>query len=339
MSIGVIFKITDLLALGASWQPIVTIFLSSMPTALAFAIPISALVASLLVFGRLSSDHEITAMKACGISQWQIISSTLLVSIVLASICLYINNEIAPRSHYKRRQATAKLVIESPVDILEEGRYIHDFNGMTIYVGKKSGDQLRNIRICDTTQDNSRRQIHAKTGSISINTNQTDIVINLFAVRIDPFTRNRPGAGFCDTLSITLPDTLKRNSYRPTRKDMTIFDLWHNITNITTAFPDIYGKESKRLRMVFMVELNKRLALSLSCISFVLLGAPLGIRSRRRESSIGIAISLALAFGFYIFILIAESLAVHYLMRPDLIVLFPVFVFTGLGTFLIRRVN
>ena len=339
MSIGIIFKITDLLARGVSWKPMLNIFLYSMPAALAFAIPVSVLVASLLVFGQLSSDSEITAMKACGLSHWQIISRPLLISTALTALCLYINNEIAPASHFARRSATARLAMESPMDILEEGRFIHDFNNLTIYVEKKQGKQLSNIRICDTTEKGFRRHIHAKTGTIGVSSNNTDMEIRLSDVRIDPFAQDRPGAGFCKHLTMTIPNALNRNEYRKSRKDLTMAELWHGIGNVSSSFPNVYGEEALRLRMVLLVELNKRLSLSFACIAFVLLGSALGIKSHRKESSIGILISLVLMFVFYIFIIVAESMATNFRIRPDLIVLMPVFLFGILGFFLIRRVN
>ncbi len=54
-------------------------------------------------------------------------------------------------------------------------------------------------------------------------------------------------------------------------------------------------------RTSLMVEASTRLALSFSCFAFVLLGAALGIRIHRRESSIGMALSLVLVFIFYFF--------------------------------------
>ncbi|NIQ74338.1 MAG: LptF/LptG family permease, partial [Gammaproteobacteria bacterium] len=70
MSIGIVFKVTDLLAQGVAWKPMVRILFFGFPQAFALAIPVSTLTACLLLFGRLSADGEITAMKANGVSVW-----------------------------------------------------------------------------------------------------------------------------------------------------------------------------------------------------------------------------------------------------------------------------
>jgi len=336
MCIGVLFKITDLLAMGASWRPILRIFLAGMPSALAFAIPISSLVASLLVFGRLSSDHEISAMKSCGFSHWQIAAWPLILSALLTALCLFINNEVGPRSHFARRAATAQLAMR-PVDLLEEGQFIHDFSGLAIWVGRKSGNEVRDIRICNTSDPEFRQQIRAKTGAIGVSTNGTDLLIKLHDVKVDPLMKGRPGAGFCDHYTVTIENAFRRRKYKPSRKDMTFLQLLQGIRDPMSVSTSVYGDEAERLRMVLAVEMNKRVSLSLSCFAFVLLGIPLGIKSHRKESSIGIAISLILAFAFYLFIIVAESMSGQYTFRPDLIVLFPILLFSIIGLWLVAR--
>ena len=90
MSLAIAFKVTDLLARGVSGKLLLELLIHGIPPAMAFSIPMSVLTTCLLVFGRLSADGEITAMKASGVSTWQIISPLLHVSIFLTLICLYI---------------------------------------------------------------------------------------------------------------------------------------------------------------------------------------------------------------------------------------------------------
>ena len=97
--------------------------------------------------------------------------------------------------------------------------------------------------------------------------------------------------------------------------------------------------ETQRAQWVskLRVELSKRIALSLATFCFVLLGAPLGIRAHRRESSIGIAISLGVAMLFYLCLLLAESLTRSPHLRPEWIMLLPVILSLVMGSVLIAR--
>jgi len=92
-------------------------------------------------------------------------------------------------------------------------------------------------------------------------------------------------------------------------------------------------------RMSLMVEVSTRLALSLSCYAFVLLGAALGMKIHRKESSIGIAVSLLLVFIFYFFIIIADAMVNHPEFQPHLIVWIPFVASEIIGYVLIKRAD
>ena len=95
LCLGVIFKANDLLARGVSWIAIVRFTIYGVPEILSMTIPVSVMTTCLLMFGRLSSDGEITAMRASGISMSQIASRPLFLAFLLSVVCLYNNMELA----------------------------------------------------------------------------------------------------------------------------------------------------------------------------------------------------------------------------------------------------
>ena len=339
MCIGVVFKAADLLSRGVPWAPVMQAILCGIPAALAFSIPISALTSVLLVFGRLSSDGEIMAMRVCGISLWRIASGPLTLSVALAALCLYLNNDLAPRGHFYQRSLTTDLDIESSVDLLDEGRFIQDMPGLTIYIGKRDGRQIRDVRIYDTRTEGLTREIRAKSGILHSNTNGIALLIELFQVRVDPLSIEHQGPVFCEKWSLTIPKVPRRRRSREREKDTVFGKLLDSAVNARAYYPKLSPDDLARHRMTLVVELNKRLVLSVCCISFVLLGIPLGIKAHRKESSIGVALSLFLVFNFYLFVIIAEAMTEHPGLRPDIIVWFPVILSFWLGVRLMRRVN
>ena len=66
----------DIMARGLPVGIVGRFFLYNIPYSFAFSIPISALFSTLLIFGRMSADSEISAMKSSGLSMWQIASAT-----------------------------------------------------------------------------------------------------------------------------------------------------------------------------------------------------------------------------------------------------------------------
>lgn len=339
MSIGLLFKITDLLARGVAGGLILRILMTGIPAALIFAIPISVLTSCLLVFGRLSADGEVTAMRVSGVSVWAIVSRPLFVSLLFTAICLYLNNDLAPRSHYARRRYIGELGLQSPLELLEEGRFIQDFAGMTVYVGGRKGKEISSIRIYDQRTEGVRREIVAESGTVEVSTNGTDLLLHLRDVRVDPISRDQPGVAYADRYTATIEDALKQRTYGKTEPDMTMAELVEGVRHTAIYFPNLNREDLAKEQMSLAVELNKRLALSFACIAFVLLGVPLGIKAHRKESSVGIAISLGVVFCFYLFILVTESLASRPELRPDFIVWLPVLICVTLGSILIERAN
>ena len=339
MCLGVVFKITDLLARGVSWRPIAQVLIHAVPPALAFSIPVSALTSSLLVFGRLSADGEIMAMRACGIALWQIMVGPLLVALLMTVVCIFVNNEISPRSHYARRLAVARLGTESALELIDEGRFIHDFPGLTVHVGRRSGARLTDVRVFDERTRGVRREIRAKSGRIVSTTNRADLAVELYDVRVDPFSDDRPGAAFCRRYTVLVRDVLKSRRPRKRQKDLTVGELLDGVRQAVFRYPHLPRDEMRTHRMTLAVELNKRFALAASCFTFVLLGIPLGVKAHRRESSLGVAMSMFLVFSFYLFIIVAESFAQHPMIRADVIVWLPVLISTWLGVILIERSN
>jgi len=339
MSLGVLFKVTNLIARGAPWKPIIEVFGYSMPYALSLAIPVSTLLAALLVFGRLSADGEINAMRACGFSSWQIIAAPLTIGAVLSALCIYINNNVVPRGHMAQRMALTRIGLETPLQLIEEGRFVQDFEGITIFVGRKNGAQLSDIRIYDMRTRGINREIRAKTGTVAPGTNRNEIVLSLRDVYIDPVSDDRPWAAEASEYTMRISCGAEEKTYHRKEDDLSWGELVRYIRNVAEFNPLLANRDVSVPRMILAVELNKRLVLALSCIGFVLIGSPLGIKAHRKESSIGVAISIFLLFNFFLFIIIAESLTKHPSLRPDLMIWMPVLLSFGLGIRFLRRMG
>ena len=89
----------------------------------------------------------------------------------------------------------------------------------------------------------------------------------------------------------------------------------------------------------YVVRAHRQWATSFSCLAFAMLAIPFGIRSHRRETSVGIAWALALAFAYYFLVIVAEALANRPQFFPEIIVWLPNFIFQTLGIALLYRIR
>ena len=345
MCLGVVVRAIDLMSKGVSGIFILKIFAYNIPFILSFTIPMSVLTAVLLLFGRLSVDGEVTAMKACGLSIWQIVAPVVLLSIVLSVVCVFISSSVAPNSKYAQRNVLMKLGMEEPVNLLEEGRFVRDFPGLMVYVGKKDRRQVTDVVVYEMGDKGVKRNVRAKSGVMKADNENKRILIDLYDVRIDQLEDGKNGEPASTRyiqaehypVKLDFSRMIKKERTHKKNSDMTYIELIRAIRDVRGAYPDLQVEDLLKQRMSMVVESNKRLALSLSCFAFTLLGIPLGIKSHRKESSIGVGISLFLVFIFYFFIILANSLVGHPEYRPDMIVWIPVVFAEIFGFYLLYR--
>ena len=345
MYVGATVQAIDYMSRGISGPLILRIFALNVPFTLSFVIPISVLTTVLLQFGRLSADGEITALKACGVSLWQMAAPIVFGAVLLSGFCLFINAEVAPRSHYLRYKMLRELGEVDPLALLEEGRFTADFPGVKIYVGKKSGARLDDVVLFQFAETGARAEVRAQSGRVQCDFDRQTMDIVLEHVRLTEYDKNAPDdlakartlTAESYPVTLDLRKLLKKGKFNKKPASLSLGELVRAIRDIRQTFPDIQEQGVPRMRLKLAVEANKRLALALSCFSFAVLGIPLGIRAHRKESSIGIGLALVLLFVYYLFIIVADSLLDRPAWRPDLIPWIPVLGGQLLGGFLLYR--
>jgi len=348
-TIGAIYKAIDIMARGISIGVVGRFFLYNIPYSLAFSIPISALFSTLLIFGRLSSDSEISAMKSSGLSMWQIAAPIVLISLVLVGICLYNNFVVYPSTTYANRKLIKGMGVEDPIKLLEEGRFIREFPGYMIYVGKKNKNRVRDLVVYEVDKETGEvtGSIRAGSGIMTADKEKAELKIDLFDVRIEIPDPDAPGDSSKTRyvnarnypIRLNFNELLGNKDIYKKRKNMTIFELAYHIRNAETENVQLSEHDRRIILGRYLVEANQRICLALSPFMFVLIAIPLGITSHRKESSIGLVMSLGIMFIYYLFIIISDTFDSNPHLYPWLIPWIPI-VFGQLGGFLLlRRAN
>lgn len=346
MTVGALVKAVDLMSRGISPMLIVKFFFLNIPYILSFSMPISTLFAALLLFGRLSMDSEISAVKSCGVSLWRLTAPLILLSVLFSAICVYINCEVSPAAKYANRELLRTAGVEAPINLLEEGRFIREFPGLMIYVGKKNGNVVKDVVAYELDKKGGiKRSVRAKRGDISADNTNRLLTVKLYDVRIeipdtkDPYDVSKTTYVNAEYYPIKL-DFNKVLKGKPTvmkRGQMKMEQLIDSIRNVDRDYPMLSAADQLIQKTRLIVEANQRISVAVGCFSFMLIGIPLGVKSHRKETSIGMVLSLAIVFAYYLFIVVAKSLANHPALHPNLILWVPLIVAQLFGLWMIKR--
>ena len=331
LTIGLLVQIVELIIDGVEMSLVGEFCLVSFPETLQWSMPLSLLVSSILVFSRLSADSEIAAMRACGINLLTVMRWPVLFGLACTLLGVYINNEIVPRGHEIRRSLKTKVSVGAGLNVLEPGRVIEEFPNVKMYFSRKEGDVLHDLVALDCSNPKFDRLVTAHKAHVS--QEGQDVILVLDRMRVEPLDEKNPSMSRAMRLSHTIDDAIRQAKYNRKMKDFRLFEMVDHVSRLNATMESVRRDESAgkdgRKAMLKKVksecsaakfELNKRFVFAMAALCFVLVGIPLGIRSHRKESSIGMALALLVSLGFYLVAIISDSCKKNYDMHPEILV-------------------
>ncbi len=173
---------------------ILEIFGLNLAWMLALSIPMAVLVSSLMAFGRLSADNEITAIKSSGTSLYVIISPTLLAAMVLAMGLVAFNNRVLPEFNHRARTLMSDISKKRPTLTFKAGIFIDEFPGYNILIKKvdERRSQLEGITIYDQRGSQSPTTVVAKKGALQFSPDGNTLRLDLYDGEIHELDQNDP---------------------------------------------------------------------------------------------------------------------------------------------------
>lgn len=289
-----IFDFVDLfLNKGVRFVTILKLLSLILPSIFSLTIPMGFLLGSLLTFGRLSEDGEITALRASGQHMVRLFWPPLFVALIISTGLVYFNAEITPRAQNSFRQLYREVLKQNPLVQLEEKTFLKITN-FRIYVhsiNKKTG-LLKGIHIYRLEEKAPPTRIHAREGYAQ--THENRIVFQLFDGTIQQIDQEEPARTTVSSFKkydIQIPF---KNSSQTTRK---------NIRSMKTSeiIREIASYRSQNLPTTYLeTEYHLRNAISFAPFAFCLIGMMLGIKLERGGKSIGFGMSLFIIFIYYL---------------------------------------
>ena len=144
---------------------------------IALSVPMSLLISSVMTFGRMAQQNEITALKSAGVNLYNIIKPAILFgSLIGIGLCLF-NNFILPEMNYNARLLARDIYKKKPELSIEPGYFVDMIPQYTMIVKEMDGKDFKDVKIFSKNQKSEQTTIYANQGSLSSDGNM--ITINL----------------------------------------------------------------------------------------------------------------------------------------------------------------
>jgi lipopolysaccharide export system permease protein len=188
-------KFGALVGKGLPWGVIAEVFALSIPFIVAMTLPMAVLLAVLYAFSHLAADNEITAMRASGISVYQVLVPVMAWGVFMSAFNFAFVDQVLPRSNARLRNLLIDIGRKKPTFELREqvinevppSQYFLRANRIDAATGR-----LREVTIYDVGNDASRRIIYADSGLMAYAEGQTDLSLHLFDGSIHQYRPSEP---------------------------------------------------------------------------------------------------------------------------------------------------
>jgi len=336
-----IFRILKLIELvvtrGVPLVQMGKLFALILPTFLELTVPMGLLLAVFVGLGRLSSDQELTALKASGISPLQILWPLGAVALITAVITLLLTTVARPAANLALKKELYKIAKTRIATALREKVFNDDFPKVLIYVEEvvPPGNTVQGVLIVDRREAAREDIILGRVGLIVSDDVSNTLGLKLFDGSV--YERSKSRSGFSQTrFNIydfkldfdELIGPVKKKERGP--KEMSLGRLIHTARlkqeEGTNAVPE-------------MMELHQRISFAFAPLVLCLLGVSSVMvpKSSRATRSWGLALCLLWFVVYYILLSLGKALGEKEMLPPALALWLPNVVVGGIAVHFFRK--
>ena len=381
-------SIDKFLGKGLSISLLIEFIFLNMAWILALAVPMAVLISTLMAFGRLSSDNEITALKSSGTDFLKLLKPAFCFGIFVTALMIIFNNYYLPDMNHKARLLSSDFSRKRPDIEFDVGYFIDALPNNNIFLTGRKDTLFTDIIIFNKSSDVQQRTITAKEGSIKtlkdgfllnlyngtihelstekdeyriIDYDQYNIVIPVENMTLNRrnstirgdremnYTMMRDKIEFFNKKLDLINERIHSRIIKELKIDTTIENLSKKqILSIIEVFetnkldslkknnPTLLSEFNHRMKNLkrglqsdfslinsynksintYKVELHKKISIPFACIIFIIIGAPLGIMSRKGALGASVSISLLFFIIYWAFLIGGEEFADRGLLNP-----------------------
>jgi LPS export ABC transporter permease LptF/LPS export ABC transporter permease LptG len=324
---------------SGSPRRVAELFALVLPQALPYSIPLGVLVATLITLSRMSSDGEITAMRAAGVSGRRVAPPILafgfLMMLVAAAASLWLTPwSIRERIKIQNQLISGQLTAEVQARVFQE-----QFPNSILYISdmpSSANTRWHRIFLFDITPSNDRGdspRLTLATDAIAVpDAAQNRIQLSLSNASTYDVSKDSSEYGVSSAPAHDIILQAKPNDPLPSRPvaEMDTGPLYK------LAYSNLADRERT---LEARIELHQRLALPFACMLLALTGIPLGVGSRRAGKSSAYVLTVALALLYFTGLINAINFGRQGTIPAGLAAWIPNLAFAVLGFSLLTRLE
>jgi len=174
--------VDQLVGKGLSAWVIGELIMLSLSWMVVLAVPMAVLVATLMAFGKLSSQNEITAMKASGMSLYRMMAPVVAVSVLVTYLLLEFNNNVLPEANHRFKVLMIDIRRIKPTLAIVQGLFSQDIQGYSILARRtfEQSNDLEGVTIYDYTDPTTNVVVTGERGRVSFTPDYRKLIMDLY---------------------------------------------------------------------------------------------------------------------------------------------------------------
>ena len=177
-----LMKFADrLVGKGLDTWIIIQLIVYNLSWMIVLVVPMATLVSTLMAFGNLSQNNEITIMKSSGISLYRMMLAPFIASIVIGYLLFLFNDDVLPDANHQAKLLMQDISRKKPTLSLEPGFFSQEVSNYAILVRKinEKTNDLEEVVIYDYTNPAKINVVTAHHGHIYFSPDQSKLIMDL----------------------------------------------------------------------------------------------------------------------------------------------------------------
>jgi lipopolysaccharide export system permease protein len=175
--------IDDLAGKGLDWTIIAELIVYASARLVPMALPLAVLLSSIMTFGNLGENFELTAIKSAGISLQRFMAPLIYLIIIISIAAFFYSDNVIPYTNLKTGALIYDVKHQRPELQIKEGIFYNGIEGYSIKIAKKNHktNLLQNIMVYDHKNNKENLKVTvADSGYMRMTADESNIILTLY---------------------------------------------------------------------------------------------------------------------------------------------------------------